>query len=274
MELNFSEKYFLFNSKLLEISVSEIAKGEVAVYEVIKIVSGIPLFYEDHIKRLNNSMKMAHIEGYIISNSEFIAQINTICKANNQYFGNIELFVTKLTDNKINSYIGFIPSKYPEPISYINGVLSSLLIAERITPNAKIKGSQTRLKANNQINNSHVYEVILVNNEGFITEGSRSNVFFIKDNIVYSAPQEYILPGITRKYAINALQTLNIQHVEKLVGVKELASMDAAFLCGTSPGILPIKQIDELVFDVQNKIMRNCMLEFNAIVQAYLTKNS
>jgi len=267
-----SQKFVFYNNNLQVNSLKETIDIELAVYEVIKVVGGIPLFCEDHIERLNNSMKMSHIEDFIISKTDFLFQINAICKANNQYFGNVELRVSKLKDNKTNSFLGFISHKYPEPISYIEGVLTSLLIAERVLPNAKVKGSETRSKADSHLINTNIYEVLLVNNEGFITEGSRSNVFFIHGNLVYTAPKEFILPGITRKYAIKALEKLNIPLVEKLIDATQLNTIDAAFLCGTSPGILPIKQISNIAFDVQNKILRDCMLEFNSIVQDYLSK--
>lgn len=273
-DTDFSDSHIFLNNKLCEKAHFQTPVESLAVYEVLKVVSGIPLFYEDHIKRLNNSIKLAHIEYFIISESLFIDQIKTLCKANNAYFGNVELRVSKLADNSIQSFIGFIPSSYPQPVSYIEGVKLALFKAERENPNAKVKNTQTRISANKLIADKNVFEVLLVNDEDFITEGSRSNVFFIQGNTVYSAPLEYILPGITRKYAIKALEKINVSMAEKLVNKNELHTLDAAFLCGTSLGILPIKQIDNWVFDLQNKWLRGAMFEYNVIVQAYLSENS
>ena len=269
-----NDTQIFINNKLYLKDGFQMPDESVAVYEVLKVVGGIPLFYEDHIKRLNNSVKIAHIENFIFSELSFIEQIKILCKANNTYFGNVEFRISKLADNTIQSFIGFIPSYYPQPVNYLEGVKLSLFAAERENPNAKVKNTKTRLNANKFINDNQVFEVLLVNDEDFITEGSRSNVFFIQGNTVYSAPLKYILPGITRKYAIKALEEINVSIMDKLVNKNDLHTMDAAFLCGTSLGILPIKQIDDCEFDVQNKWLRDSMLEFNAIVQAYLSDKS
>jgi branched-chain amino acid aminotransferase len=191
-----NDTQIFINNKLYLKDGFQMPDESVAVYEVLKVVGGIPLFYEDHIKRLNNSVKIAHIENFIFSELSFIEQIKILCKANNTYFGNVEFRISKLADNTIQSFIGFIPSYYPQPVNYLEGVKLSLFAAERENPNAKVKNTKTRLNANKFINDNQVFEVLLVNDEDFITEGSRSNVFFIQGNTVYSAPLKYILPGI------------------------------------------------------------------------------
>ena len=51
-----------------------------------------------------------------------------------------------------------------------------------------------------------LYEVLLVNRDGVITEGSRSNVFFIKSGEVYTPPTDAVLPGVTRTMIIRILE--------------------------------------------------------------------
>ena len=54
------------------------------------------------------------------------------------------------------------------------------------------------------ISDNKLYEVLLVDRNGRITEGSRSNVFFVKGNKFYTGPSAMVLVGITRKKYWNA----------------------------------------------------------------------
>lgn len=272
--LGFSADYFFYNQELTDSSLPIHLDVEVAVYEVIRIIGGVPLFFEDHLQRMHNSLKMANIEKEMLSESDIEGKIKQLCKVNASYFGNIEIRISKLNQGDAISLIGFIPHSYPQPIDYLHGVSTALMQAERQLPNAKIKHSKTRLKSNAFLKEHGVFEALLVNSAGLITEGSRSNLFFIKDTIVFSTPLTYILPGITRAYTLKALQKQNVSIVEKLVHKNELDTIDAAFICGTSPGILPIKSIDSIEFDVHNTILKATMLEFNDFVKAYIASKT
>ncbi len=276
MSYGFSNTHFFYNNNLIKNTSVDIIKPEsIAVYEVFRIIGGIPLFAEDHIERLHSSMLLVGIYDFSITQQVFSNKVKELCTANNKQFGNIELCVSKPNNSTIDCYIGFIQHKYPNPLNYIEGVITLLMQNERENPKTKVKHTLARLKANEFLNkNNNVFEAVFVNSKGNITEGSRSNVFFIKDKVVYTAPQEIVLSGITRKYAIKALLNQNIDIIEKPVHKSGLSNMDAAFLCGTSPGIIPIKQIDNYKFNANNLILRNTILEFNSIVEKYMARKS
>ena len=80
-----------------------------------------------------------------------------------------------------------------------------------------------------------------------------------------------VLMGITRNYVIEALKRLNISLIEKAVCVNELADFDAAFICGTSSGVLPIYMVDAIELEVSNALLRQVILTFNDLVQEYLS---
>jgi branched-chain amino acid aminotransferase len=155
----------------------------------------------------------------------------------------------------------------------MKGVNVGVISAEREIPNAKIKGTDARQKANDFLRkNNDFYEVLLVDKNNNITEGSKSNFFYIKDNIVYTAPVNLILPGITRKYIIKALENMNIKLKEQALCLENIRDIDSAFICGTSPGILPINMVNDNKLDVDNNILRKLMFEFNSIVKDYIVE--
>ena len=92
------------------------------------------------------------------------------------------------------------------------------------------------------------FETVLIR-QGKVTEASHSNVFFVKDKVVYTHPEnEYILSGITRKIVLELCAKLGIGVVEEAIAIEEVVNMDEAFLTGTNTQIASIKQWDDHFF--------------------------
>ena len=113
------------------------------------------------------------------------------------------------------------------------------------------------------IRSGDLYEVLLVNSDGRITEGSRSNVFFIRNGEVYTAPADKVLLGVTRTMIIRIMEKAGIPLHYYSVKNDELKSFDAAFISGTSPKVLPIASIDGIPFDVNDPLLRYVMEQYN-----------
>jgi D-alanine transaminase len=89
------------------------------------------------------------------------------------------------------------------------------------------------------------YEAILHRGET-VTEGSASNVFGIKDGILYTHPAtNRILHGITRKVVLEIADLNGLVIKEEAMTVEELLQMDELFLTSTTSEIMPITQVDE-----------------------------
>lgn len=89
-------------------------------------------------------------------------------------------------------------------------------------------------------------EAILVNEKGFIAEGSTSNVFFISGNVLFTPGEDSgILPGITRAVVIDLARSARIEAVEKKVSLEEFAAADEAFCTNSLIEIMPITMFGE-----------------------------
>jgi len=117
-----------------------------------------------------------------------------------------------------------------------------------------------------------LYEVLLVDRDGNITEGSRSNVFFVKAEVFYTAPESKVLVGITRQKVIECLRQLNFKLVEKSVSAVEISQFDAAFLTGTSPKVLPVNSIGKQVFNTQTVVLQKLMKSYDESIATYIEK--
>ena len=106
-------------------------------------------------------------------------------------------------------------------------------------------------------------ETLLVNKHGQITEGSKSNVFFIKEGKIYTAPDLMILAGVTRKKVIRILENMGLTIIYQAIVHHEITDYEAVFLTGTSIGVLPVKAIENNNYDPKNRVVREIMKYFN-----------
>ena len=257
------QKYFSLNGNLTRCEQFVAAENEGGVYEVVRIIDGIPLFLEEHLDRFFRSAGLAGIN-ITFSAKQLTGFVSSLIEANKVNEGNILLSV------KITLKIFFIQHSYPDEKMYREGVNCGLLHAERINPNAKVFQTKVRARANNLIQKQGFYEVLLVDRSGLITEGSRSNVFFIRENSLITPPSGQVLLGITRQKTIRCAEILGLNWEEKEIELTELADFDAAFITGTSPKILPVSQIAELSFSVSNGILRELITQFDLLIEEYL----
>ena len=259
-------QYFSLNGILKPCKEFEVSENESGIYEVIRIEQGVPLFWEEHIGRFYHSAEIA--ENIIRFSSDQIAQfVNQLIKKNKVSIGNV------LISCKINLKAFFIQHSYPTDEQYMVGVDCAILNAERNNPNAKVFQTDIRTKANRILSEQGVYEVVLVDHEDKVTEGSRSNLFFIKGEKVFTPLAKKVLLGITREKAIKCAGDIGAALEERDVLLSELSSFDAAFLTGTSPKILPVKKIGNVVFNTDHPILKELMDQYNIMINDYIAEN-
>ena len=88
-------------------------------------------------------------------------------------------------------------------------------------------------------------EAILTNTKGYITEGTTSNIFIVKNNaLITPSRASGILPGITRGVIIEIAKKLKMNVKEKLVTRRELLYADEIFLTNSLAEVLPVTKVD------------------------------
>jgi branched-chain amino acid aminotransferase len=240
----------LFNGQLRKQKVEwidNVFKNNYA-YEVIRLIQKQPLFLEAHYNRLVKTCVSMNIMPPKLNRIEKDIEVLVF---NNQ----IQNKNIKIAIDITNFAIYSVPSNYPSKEDYLNGVSCSLLLEEREKPEIKAYQADLREKANKQISKNEIFESVLVDRKGLITEGSRSNLFFIKGEQVITAPDHLVLAGITRMKVLEICKELKWNISYKAISTNELHDIDAAFICGTSPGVLPIARIESHYFDSQNPVL-------------------
>jgi branched-chain amino acid aminotransferase len=244
-------------------------KGK-TIYEVLRVIDGVPLFFEDHFARLAQSAKISNLD-FSFTPDQFRKYIVELCGATSDN-GNIKI-VIRYEGPKIHYRLFFIATKYPSKEMYDRGVNTILYYAERHNPEAKVIQYSLREDINNTLLRRDAYEALLVNSQNCITEGSRSNLYFIKESRLYTAGDQYVLGGITRKYIKQICSDLSIEIIYRSMPVGELNDIDSLFLSGTSPHVLPIRSVDSRVYSVENPILKSLYNSYISIVQSYISSN-
>jgi branched-chain amino acid aminotransferase len=87
-------------------------------------------------------------------------------------------------------------------------------------------------------------EALMLDTEGYVSEGSGENVFIVRDGRIKTTPLTSILEGITRESIIRIAKDLKIPVIEERFTRDELYSADEAFFTGTAAEVTPIREVD------------------------------
>jgi branched-chain amino acid aminotransferase len=87
-------------------------------------------------------------------------------------------------------------------------------------------------------------EAMLLDTEGYVSEGSGENIFIVRDGIIYTPDLTSALEGITRDTIIRFAADLNIPVREKRITRDEVYIADEAFFTGTAAEVTPIREVD------------------------------
>lgn len=267
-------KYLIHN---LEVAPTEGYKlvqqpGELTLYEVFRIIDRVPLFLEDHLSRFDHSAQLAGVT-LPFPIDQVRRSVFKLIRINRFRNANIKLIACYAAGQSSSFTAYFVEHQYPTPAMFRRGVGTITLRAVRCNPNAKIFNTPLRAETNELKSRLNIYEVLLVDDNNRVTEGSRSNFFAISGKQVVTPPLCEVLPGVTRKHVLEACANLGLTIVEKSIKVPELRAFDAVFLTGTSRKILPIKKIDNITFTVDNPAMRSLMAAFAETVAVYLKQH-
>lgn len=220
-----------------------------SVYEVIRMVKGSPVFFDDHMERLATSAGLQRKK--MLADASIIKKdIINLTKSDRKKEVNLKIVFNYKKDS--DSYVVyFIEPIYPSEEQYRKGVKGILFYAERKDPGSKVINHKLRSSIFHKLILDGAYEALLVNNNGQITEGSRSNIFFLRNNVLETAPDDKILNGITRKHILEICRENNIKVRPACVMAERITDYEAVFMTGTSPMVLPFCCVDDKYFSVR-----------------------
>jgi 4-amino-4-deoxychorismate lyase len=238
-----------------EITISPFDHGflyGLGVFETFRIYGGHPFLLEDHLERLNGSLRLLNIEAEF-TRGESIKILDVLLAKNNFRDAYIRFNVSAG-----NGEIGLQTESYREPnvivfakpLPQAGGMSEKkalLLNLRRNTP----EGAE-RLKSHHYLNNvlakreagpAMDTEGIFLTEEGFLAEGIVSNIFWYRDGVLYTpAVETGILNGITRRFVIALARNAGIEVREGFYKEEEAEAADEIFLTNSIQEIVPVTE--------------------------------
>ncbi len=266
--------YFILNHQLRSTQDMSIFDRitQQSVYEVVKIVAGVPVFFEEHMQRMRLSASLMKVS-LPESDEEVLEEIYLLLEKNRCENINVKLIRTRIEDE--DYFLTYFIE--PESLSrgeYAQGIHTILFQGERPKPHLKTVGSSFRDRVEAARIQTGAYEALLVDDQGNITEGSRSNIFFIKNGQLLTPPARTVLLGVTRKHVMNLCKSMKLQVMEQLLHCEEISAISGAFITGTTVDIAPIRSIDDhTISSMENPQIQNIMRLYSDEVNAYIEQH-
>ncbi len=98
--------------------------------------------------------------------------------------------------------------------------------------------------ANQEVTADGYDEALLLDTDGYVSEGAGENVFIVKNGKIYTPDLASCLDGITRDSVLTMARDLGIEIIEKRITRDEMYCADEAFFTGTAAEVTPIRELD------------------------------
>ncbi|AJS57526.1 branched-chain-amino-acid transaminase [Paenibacillus sp. IHBB 10380] len=228
------------------------------IFEGIRIYDGNIFKCAEHLSRLYDSAKSI---GLVIplSQDEIREAMAETIRRNDMRNGYIRLVVSRGVGN-----LGLDPRRCANPTvliiveqlaiyseeAYINGLRAVSVSQRRNIPDAlnpKIKSLNylNNILVKMQSNFADADEAIMMNAQGYVTEGSGDNIFIVKNNVIFTPPC-YLgaLEGITRLAIIELCEQLGYKLKEEPFTMHDVYIADEVFFTGTAAEVIAAREID------------------------------
>ena len=241
------------------------------LFETIRIYNNSPFMLKEHLERLKSSMNILDIDTASLTNieSEIYSFINTI----NLSDGVLRLTITKgsTKPNIIFTHrpVGYDSDKYNKGFT----LKTSTIKRNSTSPLTYIKSLNymDNIIARKDAQNSGFDDALFINENNFVSECSTSNIFFIKDEIIYTPSLKCgLLNGIVRELLIYSIvKKINIQLIEGEYSIDLLYEADEIFVTNSVIQIMPVVKINNITIGkgIPGIIAKNLITEYEHIIK-------
>ena len=241
------------------------------IYTTMRTYKGKLFLPEEYLARMYQQAKKINLK-IIISQQKLLQQIIKTIQVNAFPESRVRVTVTRgvgtfqsgsAARQTIIIYVVRLEGLPKE--CYEQGVRIITVNAKRLLPEIKSTSQITTSLAKQQAVKRRAYDALLVDEQGEVREATIANIFFIKNNILYT-PGEKILQGVTRDIILKiAKPAMKIQVCR--IKKEQAYLADECFLTNTTKGIIPVTKIDNkkvgrgIVGDATKRLMR-CLKEW------------
>ena len=225
-----------------------------SIYEVIPVYNGIPCFVDRHLQRLNSNLEKIKIQKPKL---DWLAIIKELIHLNGE--GDMQIYLQVTRGNQGVRKHDIPQDIYPFAFAFTmhtpyssdedkrRGLRASIVEDIRWL-RCDIKA--TTLLGNVLLNDLAVSagdQTALLVRDGFLTEGTVSNVFLVDDKGTIKTPplSNYCLPGVTRQLVIELIKELNLPFSEEPIPEADIVSAKEVMITSTTKEIYPVTQVNQ-----------------------------
>lgn len=222
------------------------------IYEVIKVYDGEMFTAEEHIDRFYECAEKIRLT-IPFTKHKLHQLLHELVEANELTTGHIYVQITRGVAPRIHNFpidakpvlTGMTKEMARPKENHEKGVKATFLDDIRwLRCDIKSLNLLGAVLAKQEAVENGCYEAIL-HREGTVTEGSSTNVFGVKDGILYTHPaNNFILRGITRGVVLTCANEIGMQVIEEPFTTDEALAMDELFISSTTSEITPVVEID------------------------------
>ena len=211
------------------------------LYETLKLVAGVPVFFEEHVARLDRGLEELGLERPY-TRTEMAAQICAVSLASGVADGACRVLVTAGPPGGTPSVLmqtdrRLFPDRPLRVITYPGVRVRAQLKAMTVMQSFLAQRAATAAGAD---------DAILVDEGGHMFEGATSNMFLVRGGGLVTPPAEgAILPGVLRAKVEELSGAHGLTVVEAFVRVADLRPDDGMLLTSSVRGIVPVARVDE-----------------------------
>lgn len=248
------------------------------LFETLLITEIGPLFVDLHWQRMNNGASLLGLP--LPDKHEWVKLVQKFIDENPSPFP----YALRVTlsggspQTSLPSQILFHQRALPYTLAqYTLGIRLHLLSSPRNehSPLVSIKSTNylENILAKEEALLTGAEEGLWLNTKGYLSEGTMSNLFFIKGETLFTpALASGCLPGTRRQLILDLAQSLQIPTCQDLYSFSNLLSADEIFMTNALMGMMPVRQIDEFSFPIaplgsKNSRMRRLELGLNNLIK-------
>lgn len=216
------------------------------VYESTKVIKGKAFYPEKHIGRFFNSARLIGMEmGFF--EREVLGWINKFINDEKLDNALLRLFAYGDTEEnkKARIYIFALGLTFYPNTFYSQGIKAITYTGERFLPQSKNFNMLLNFSAFRLAQDKGAVEALLINRDGFVLEGTRSNLFIVEKERIITPPAEHVLSGVTRDLLIQWTREKNTPVAEEKITKERLYNAKEVMITSTTMNVLPVVSIDE-----------------------------
>jgi len=214
---------------------------------------------KEHTRRLFNSAKILQMQIPFTEEQVMAAQLEVVRanKLNSCYIRPIAWIGSeKLGVSPVGNSIHLSIAAWPWG-AYLgeDGLTKGIKVKTSSYTRHHVNASMVRAKcsgyyvnsilANREVTANGYDEALLLDTEGYVSEGSGENVFIVRDNKIYTPDLASCLDGITRDTVVTLAADMGFPVIEKRITRDEMVIADEAFFTGTAAEVTPIRELDD-----------------------------